>query len=159
MELGRIGVWTGQAHAIDPAAVADLAAEVEALGYRALWIPGRLGGDVLDRCESALGGTSTLVVATGIVNVWRQEAGDVAPVAIRLNQQHQGRFLLGLGVSHQPAIGDSYVAPLKKMSDYLDQLDAAGQPAGDRVLAALRRRMLELARDRSAGSHPYFVPP
>jgi probable F420-dependent oxidoreductase len=159
MELGRIGVWTGQARAIDPAAVSDLAAEVEALGYRTLWFPGGLGGDVLDRCEMALAGTSTLVLATGIVNIWRQDPGEVAAVARRLNEQYQRRFLLGLGVSHQPAIGDSYVAPLKKMADYLDHLDAVGQPAEQRVLAALRRRMLDLARDRAAGSHPYFVPP
>lgn len=159
MEIGRIGVWSGQLRAADLAAVADVAAEIEVLGYRALWIPGGLGGDVLDRCGSALAATSTLVVATGILNIWRHEAAEVAEVTARLEQQHEGRFLLGLGVSHQPAIGDAYVAPLEKMRDYLDHLDAAGQPAGQRVLAALRRRMLELARDRSAGSHPYFVPP
>jgi probable F420-dependent oxidoreductase len=159
MELGRIGVWTGQARAIDPAAVSDLAAEVEALGYRTLWFPGGLGGDVLDRCETALASTSTLVLATGIVNIWRHDPGEVAAVAVRLNEQYQRRFLLGLGVSHKPAIGDSYATPLKKMGDYLDHLDAAGQPAAERVLAALRRRMLDLARDRAAGSHPYFVPP
>ncbi len=159
MEIGRIGVWSGQVRAVDPGEVGDLAAQVEAFGYRALWIPGGAGGDVLDRCESALAATQTLVVATGILNIWRHQPAEVAAVTARLQQAHDHRFLLGLGISHRRLIGDDYVAPLEKTSDYLDQLDAAGQPPGGRVLAALRRRMLELARDRAAGSHPYFVPP
>jgi probable F420-dependent oxidoreductase len=159
MEIGRIGVWSGQVRAVDPSEVGDLAAQIEALGYQALWIPGGAGGDVLDRCGRALGATRTLVVATGILNIWRHEAEEVAGATARLRQEHDNRFLLGLGISHQRLIGEDYVAPLEKTGDYLDRLDAAGQPPGDRVLAALRRRMLELARDRAAGSHPYFVPP
>lgn len=159
MDIGRIGVWSGQLRAVDAAEVGDLAAQVEALGYRALWIPGGAGGDVLDRCGSALAATRTLVLATGILNIWRHQPAEVAEVTARLRREHDGRFLLGLGISHRRLIGDDYVAPLQKTTDYLDQLDAAGQPPEDRVLAALRRRMLELARDRSAGSHPYFVPP
>jgi probable F420-dependent oxidoreductase len=159
MELGRVGVWSGQFRAIDPGAVADSASAIEALGYGALWIPGGAGGDVLDRCGTALSGTGSLVVATAILNIWRHDPAEVAATTLRLDEEHQGRFLLGLGVSHQPAIGEEYVAPLKKMTEYLDQLDAGGVPAAIRVLAALRPRMLELARDRSQGSHPYFVPP
>ena len=159
MELGQIGVWSSQARTVDPAAVTDIATEVEALGYRTLWIPGGAGGDVLIRCGTALAATSTLMVATGIVNIWRHDPAEVAAITSGLEQKHGSRFLLGLGVSHQPAIGDAYAAPLEKMADYLDQLDAAGQRAGERILAALRRRMLDLARERSVGSHPYFVPP
>jgi probable F420-dependent oxidoreductase len=159
MDIGRIGVWSGQVRGVDLAEVGELAAELETLGYKALWIPGGAGGDVLERCGSALAATRTLVVATGILNVWRHEPGEVAEVTARLRGEYDNRFLLGLGISHQRLIGDEYVAPLEKTNDYLDQLDAAGQSPGDRVLAALRRRMLEVARDRAAGSHPYFVPP
>ncbi len=159
MELGKIGVWTGQVRGLDTEALAKTAATIEALGYQALWIPGGAGGDILERCEAALGGTSSLVLATGILNIWRHEAAEVAATTARLNQQHGGRLLLGLGVSHERLIKEEYVAPLAKMATYLDELDAAGQPPGVRVLAALRRRMLDLARDRAAGAHPYFVPP
>jgi probable F420-dependent oxidoreductase len=159
MELGKIGVWTGQVRTLDLGALAEVAANIEALGYAALWIPGGAGGDVLDRCETALGGTSSLVLATGILNIWRHQAAEVAATTVRLNDQHGGRLLLGLGVSHERLIKEEYVAPLAKMTAYLDQLDEAGQPRQDRVLAALRRRMLNLARDRAAGAHPYFVPP
>jgi probable F420-dependent oxidoreductase len=143
---------------VDPPIIRDTAAAVEALGYGTLWIPGGVGGDVLDRCGAALDATSSLMVATAILNIWRHDPAEVATATSQL-QENGGRFVLGLGVSHQPLIGDSYVAPLKKMNDFLDQLDAAGQPASGRLIAALRQRMLELARDRTAGSHPYFVPP
>ena len=159
MELGKIGVWTGQVRAMELEALAETAATIEALGYRALWIPGGAGGDILERCEAALAGTSSLVLATGILNIWRHEAAEVAVTTARLNEQHGGRFLLGLGVSHERLIKEEYVAPLAKMAAYLDQLDGAGQPRDVRVLAALRRRMLDVARDRAAGAHPYFVPP
>jgi probable F420-dependent oxidoreductase len=159
MNLGRVGVWTGQLRGVELGEVGDAAAAVESFGYGALWLPGGGGGDVLDRCDAALAATSSLRLATGILNVWRHDPTEVAAITARLQEQHGGRFLLGLGVSHQRLIGDEYLEPLKKMSDFLDQLDAAGQPAGERVLAALRRRMLELARDRAGGSHPYFVPP
>ena len=159
MELGKIGVWTGQVRGLDMEALAKTAATIEALGYQALWIPGGAGGDILERCEAALGGTSSLVLATGILNIWRHEAAEVAATTARLNEQHGGRLLLGLGVSHERLIKEEYIAPLAKMATYLDQLDAAGQPPDVRVLAALRRRMLDLARDRAGGAHPYFVPP
>jgi probable F420-dependent oxidoreductase len=143
---------------VDPPVISDTAAALEEMGYGTLWIPGGVGGDVLDRCGTALGATSSLKVATAILNIWRHDPTEVAVATAGL-QEHGGRFVLGLGVSHQPLIGDTYAAPLKKMNDFLDQLDAAGQPASDRVVAALRQRMLELSRDRADGSHPYFVPP
>jgi probable F420-dependent oxidoreductase len=156
--LGRVGVWSGL-RSWEPGAVGAAAAAVESSGYGALWIPGGGGGDVLDRCRAALDATTDLVVATGIVNIWRHDAREVAAESASLRAASGDRFVLGLGVSHERLIGEEYVAPLAKMRSYLDELDAAGQPAEVRVLAALRSRMLELARSRSAGAHPYFVPP
>jgi len=158
VELGRVGVWSGL-RSWDAGAVGAAAAAVEASGYGALWIPGGAGGDVLDRCRAALDATTDLVVATGILNIWRHDAGEVAAETASLRAAGSDRFLLGLGVSHERLIGEEYVAPLAKMRSYLDELDATGQSPDVRVLAALRPRMLELARSRSSGAHPYFVPP
>jgi probable F420-dependent oxidoreductase len=158
VEMGRVGIWSGlRSWAAD--AVGAAAASVESSGYGALWIPGGAGGDVLDRCRAALDTTTELVVATGILNIWRHDAREVAAETASLRRAGGDRFVLGLGVSHERLIGEEYVAPLAKMRSFLDELDAAGQAPDVRVLAALRPRMLELARTRSAGAHPYFVPP
>jgi probable F420-dependent oxidoreductase len=159
MELGKIGVWSGQLRAIGIEAIPEAATTIERLGYQALWIPGGAGGDVLERCEAALAATSSLVVAPGILNIWRHGASEVAATTARLRDSYNDRFLLGLGVSHERLIGDEYMTPVEKMVKYLDELEAAGQRPEVRVLAALRHRMLDLARDRAAGAHPYFVPP
>ena len=103
--------------------------------------------------------TTDLVVATGILNIWRHDAREVAAETASLRAASGDRFVLGLGVSHERLIGEEYVAPLAKMRSYLDELDGTGQSPDVRVLAALRPRMLELARSRSAGAHPYYVPP
>ena len=156
--MGRVGIWSGL-RSWDPGAVGAAAAAVESSGYGALWIPGGAGGDVLDRCRAALAATTDLVVAPGILNIWRHDAREVAAETAALRAASGDRFLLGLGVSHELLIGEEYVAPLAKMRSYLDELDAAGQSPAVRVLAALRARMLGLAASRSAGAHPYFVPP
>ncbi|MCU1346495.1 MAG: hypothetical protein JWL70_2761, partial [Acidimicrobiia bacterium] len=109
---------------------------------------------ILEACQRALDATDHITVATGILNVWRHDAAEVATTSNGLGP----RFLLGLGVSHSALIGEDYRSPLRVMTDYLDALDAAGHPAHQRVLAALGPKMLRLAADRTAGTHPYFVP-
>jgi probable F420-dependent oxidoreductase len=157
MKLGRVGIWSHLAGQSD--AVGSAAKAIEEAGYGALWIPGVAGGDVLDRCGWALSTTTSLTVATGILNIWRHDPAEVAETSARLRRSSGNRFLLGLGVSHQVLIGDEYVAPLAKMRSYLDELDAHGERPENRVLAALGPRMLRLAAERAAGAHPYFVPP
>src|SRR4051794_20942922 len=165
VELGRVGIWSSElrAHA-DTALVAETAADLEELGYSALFVPGRAGGDVLERCELLLRATNRAAVAPGILNVWMHDPADVARERARLEGEHPGRFWLGLGISHAPLIDRKepglYRKPLSKMREYLDQLDAAEPPVPPdaRFLAALGPKMLELARDRSSGAHPYFVP-
>jgi len=119
---------------------------------------------VLGDARRLLDATSRAVVATGIVNVWMHEPADVAMGHAELTAAHPGRFLLGLGVSHAPAVERSsqqYRRPFTKMVEFLDALDAASPsvPHEEEVLAALGPRMLELAARRTAGAHPYFVPP
>ena len=164
MDLGRIGIWSGPLRRGDPAEIAEAAAELEQLGFSALWIPGGAGGDVLGDCRRLLDATTGAVVASGILNVWMHDPAEVAAGHAALTARHPGRLLLGLGVSHHPAVERSnqvYERPMRKMTDYLDQLDAAPTPVPkeERALAALGPRMLELARDRSAGAHPYLVSP
>jgi probable F420-dependent oxidoreductase len=164
MQLSGTGIWSGQLRYGDAGVITEAAAELDALGYDAIWIPD-VGGDVLGSVELLLGATPRAVIATGILNVWMHEPADVAGQRASWNEAWQRRFLLGLGVSHQVLIDHNnpgrYAKPYSKMVEYLDGLDAAPVPfpADMRVLAALRPKMLGLARDRAAGVHPYFVPP
>ncbi|MDZ4825012.1 MAG: TIGR03620 family F420-dependent LLM class oxidoreductase [Actinomycetota bacterium] len=164
MRLQGAGVWSANLRYGDAGLIAEAAAELEELGYSAIWIPD-VGGDVLASIENLLQATARIAVATGILNVWMHEPAEVAQRRASWSDAWKRRFLLGLGVSHAPLIDmgnpGRYTKPYSKMVDYLDGLDAAEVPwpVADRVLAALRPRMLGLARDRAAGAHPYFVVP
>ena len=129
--------------------------ELEELGFGTAWLGGSTG---VHHAVPLLEATSRLAVATGIQSIWQHEAADTAVRFAELDATHPGRFLLGLGVSHAK-LAEQYRRPYAAMVDYLDALDAAGVPADRRVLAALGPKMLRLARDRSAGSHPYLVTP
>lgn len=144
-------------------AVVEASAELEELGYATIWFPGGQHAGLAELIQAILQGTRRAVVASGIINIWTHPAAEVAAERHAICQAYPGRFLLGLGVSHQRAVeasGITYQRPLQKMRAYLDELDAAPAPVpiDQRILAALRPRALELARDRSLGTHPYFVP-
>jgi probable F420-dependent oxidoreductase len=162
--LGPIGIWSSRRQwSSDPGAAGEAAAELEELGFSAVWLGSSTGDLTLP--ETLLAATTTLVVATGIVDVWSAPAAVVAANHHRLTNRFSGRFLLGLGMGHAEIVetttGQRYVRPLRKMASYLDELDAAEHPvpAGERVLAALGPKALGLAADRSAGAHPYNVTP
>jgi probable F420-dependent oxidoreductase len=149
---GTVGVWSRELrYSADRAFARDAAAELEQLGYAALWIPDA-GGDVFGACEELLAATRSIPLLTGILNIWMHDAAAVAARSAALGE----RFTLGLGASHEALIGARYARPLSAMRAYLDELDALG--SGDRLLAALGPRMLALSRDRAAGAHPYLVP-
>lgn len=162
--MGRVGVWvSSRVWPADGAAAADAAAELEELGYQALWLGGTPPG-TLEQPEAVLSVTSAMAVATGIASVWATPAATMAASYHRVAGAHPDRFLLGLGASHAPlvaSLGQEYDKPLAKTSRFLDELDAARPPvpAEGRVLAALGPRMLMLAAERTAGAHPYLVPP
>ena len=159
MRLAGTGVWSRELRRHpDQGEIADAAAELEELGYSALWFPGGQGGPVFDAAAALLRATREVTVATGILNVWKHDPGQVAAERAQLDDAFEGRFLLGLGVGHAPLV-EGYRRPLATMQAYLDSLDAAAPPvpSEERVLAALGPKMLELARDRSAGAHPYLV--
>jgi probable F420-dependent oxidoreductase len=152
MELGRYGVF-GHSTAL----TTERARVLESLGYGTVWEGGSPPAD-LSHVTELLDATSTIKVATGIVNVWTADAADVARSYHRIEAAHPGRFLLGVGVGHPEAI-DRYHSPYQALVDYLDVLDAEGVPAERRVLAALGPRVLRLAAARTAGAHPYLVTP
>lgn len=157
--ISGVGIWSGELryHA-DAGAVAEAIAELESLGYTAVWLPD-VGGDLFGSFDRLLGATSSITVASGVLNVWRHEPAAAAAWWATLDEDDRRRTMLGLGVSHAALIGDAWARPLPVMRTYLDGLDAGGVPADRRCLAALGPRMLELARERSAGAHPYLVTP
>ncbi|ORB71253.1 LLM class F420-dependent oxidoreductase [Mycobacterium scrofulaceum] len=151
-DLGRFGVWLGS-RSITP----GLARRIESLGYGAVWIGGSPDAD-LAWVEPALAETSSLQLATGIVNIWTAPAPAVAESFKRIEKAYPGRFLLGIGVGH-PEHTQQYAKPYDALVAYLDDLDAAMVPTSRRVLAALGQRVLRLAAQRSAGAHPYLTTP
>ena len=164
MDLSGVGVWSSQLRYGNPAESAEAAAELDDLGFTALWIPD-VGGPVLDSVDHLLASTKRTVIATGILNLWMHEPSDVAARYASLTKTYGERFLLGIGCSHAPLIDSKepgrYRKPLAATRSFLDALDAAEQPvpAGNRVLAALGPKMLELSATRARGAHPYLVTP
>ncbi|MGH2849000.1 MAG: LLM class F420-dependent oxidoreductase [Solirubrobacteraceae bacterium] len=164
MDLGRVGVWCGgfRLHG-DRGAIRDAVAELETLGYQALFVPGGDTTDVLDAASDILAATRTVPVATGILNVWTHSPAAVAASWGEIEAKHPGRLQLGLGIGHATAIarlGLTYRRPVATMAAWIDALDGAPEPvpAQRRLLAALGPRMLALAGERTAGAHPYKVP-
>jgi probable F420-dependent oxidoreductase len=150
-QLGRFGIWRGERE-VTP----ELAAAIEGLGFGALWL-GSATGD-LAAAEEFLAATTSLVVATGIVNMWQYEPHPVAASFRRVEERFPGRFLLGVGAGH-PEVTQQYASPYDTLARYVDTLLADGVPAGSLVLAALGPKVLRLAAERTAGAHPYLVTP
>ena len=150
--LGKVGIWRHPS-GLTP----EVVAEVEALGYGAIWVGGSPPGD-LGVVDQLLDTTDHIAVATGIVNVWKDDAATIAADYHRIAARHPDRFLLGLGIGH-PEATQEYRHPYATLVSYLDELDELKVPAEGRALAALGPRVLRLAADRSAGAHPYLVTP
>ncbi len=131
--------------------------EIESLGYGAIWAGGSPAAE-LSWVDPILEQTSTLKLATGIVNIWTAEAGPTAESFHRIEKAYPGRFLLGIGVGH-PEAHQQYRKPVDALTDYLDKLDEYGVPKNSRVVAALGPKVLKLSADRSAGAHPYLTTP
>jgi probable F420-dependent oxidoreductase len=165
-KLGTVGVWTFDAERMSAATEREYARTVESLGFSALWIPESLGSkEAFAHASLLLSATKTLIVATGIANIWARDAVAMQNGARALVDAYPDRFLLGLGVSHAPSVktrGQTYARPLEYMRRYLDAMDAAPyvgpKVEAPRVLAALGPQMLQLSAKRALGAHPYFVP-
>jgi probable F420-dependent oxidoreductase len=169
MDLGRVGIWTFVLDLQPAARARELAAEIEELGYGAIWVPDAVGRDPLVHAALLLAGTRRIAIGTGIAQIYGRDPLSMASGWKTVSEAFPGRFVLGLGVSHQPMVeglrGQTYGPPLTAMREYLDRMDASMYLAAEppepprRVLAALGPRMLALAAERADGAHPYNVPP
>jgi len=159
VQLGPVGIWSMELRFGDKGEAAECAAEVEELGFGALWIPGGIDDAVLGDVDSYLSQTKRLAIGTGIINIWKQKPADVAGWWKGLPADKQSRVMLGLGVSHAPLIGDDWKKPMQVTREYLDEIAAAGLPPEAMCLAALGPKMMALAGERTAGAHPYLVTP
>lgn len=168
MELGKLGVFC-TTDALAPAQLTELAQQTERLGYSALWYPEALSYESFSLGSFLLHQTETLIIATGIANIYARDATAAKQGQHTLAKLSGGRFLLGLGVSHVPLVvdarGHQYGKPVATMRAYLDAMDKAtaiAPPLEDpppTVLAALGPRMTALAAARTAGAIPYNVTP
>src|SRR4051794_35972326 len=168
MDLGRVGVWQYQLDQMPSAQSQEVAAEIEDLGYGAIWIPEMIGRESFVNSTLLLSGTRRIVVATGIAGIYSRDPLSANSALNTITEAFPERFLMGLGVSHQVMVegirGHDYTKPYSKMVAYLDAMDAgmfAAYPPSTpthRVLAALGPKMLRLAAERTDGAHPYLVP-
>ncbi len=166
--LGKLGLWTFQLDMQPMKEAQRAAAAIEELGFGAVWVPEAVGREPFASCGLLLSATEKLIMATGIASLHARSAMTMAAGQKTLTEAFPDRFLLGIGVSHQPAVegfhGASYGKPYSNMVSYLDAMDrslffAAGPTeAPARCLAALGPKMLKLAAERTLGAHPYFVP-
>lgn len=157
MQLTNFGIWTSQRSLGGEQHLGAAAALAERLGYGAIWLG---GSPRLPQARALLAASERIIVATGIVNVWRYEPSQLADEFAQLEHEFPGRLLLGIGVGH-PEATEEYRRPLAKMREFLDGLERGAHPvARERMcMAALGPRMLELAAQRTLGTHPYFTPP
>jgi probable F420-dependent oxidoreductase len=145
----------------------DAVREIEAMGFGTIWIGEAIGREPFAASALILASTNQVTVATGIANIWVRDATAMMNGARTLAEAWPNRFVLGIGVSHVPLVGargHHYERPLTAMRSYLDAMEKAPyrpampKPPPPVVLAALGVKMLHLARERTAGAHPYFVP-
>lgn len=168
MDLGKLGVWYFT-DAMSASDAANTAKRIEALGYSALWLPETVGRNPFAHAAWLLANTTSLVIATGIANIYHREPGVTLAAQLTLSEQSDDRFLLGLGVSHKPLVeglrGLNYGKPVSTMRDYLAKMKASPYSAPrtseppKTVIAALGPKMLELAAVEADGAHPYFTSP
>jgi probable F420-dependent oxidoreductase len=152
IELGRFGIWRRNAETPP-----EIAEEVEGLGFGALWAGGSPPAQ-LTEVEAMLEATESIPVATGIVNMWREDPKTLAASYHRIEERYPGRFLLGVGIGH-PESSAEYRNPYDTIVEYLDALEAAGVPSEHLLLAALGPRVVALSGERTTGAHPYLTTP
>jgi len=161
MRLGRYGIWTFDFEDQPAGLIRDSVQELEELGWPAIWIPESNGREALTHAGFLLSATERLTVVNGIAQIWSREPRRTRGAALLLADAYPDRHLLGLGFGG----GKPGAKPLRAMNDYLDALDTITSVNPEprtpvrRLLAAYGPKMLELARDRSAGAHTYHVTP
>jgi len=168
LRANRTGLWTGALEALPGPAACEAVAELDELGYGSLWYGEAYGREAFSTAQAYLAATRRMVVGTGIASIYGRGAMTTNGAVRLIESLSPGRFVAGLGVSHKPLVErdrkETYLPPVQAMTDYLDAMDTAPYFGADDVLppivlAALGPKMLGLARDRTAGAHPYLVTP
>jgi probable F420-dependent oxidoreductase len=162
--LGRLGIWSIELRTGAEDETRETAAQLEALGWPALWIPGLSGTDGLVAAERLLAATTRTTVATGVLGQWNHTPAELTATHHDLQQRYGARLLTGIGVSNADSArkaGQDFPGPVSAMAAYLDQLDQQTEPIArdERILGAMGPRMSRLAADRSRGLHPFLVSP
>jgi probable F420-dependent oxidoreductase len=168
MRIDKLAVWINTI-GYRSAELVDFARRLERWGYGTLWINDGMGSDPMVLAARILAGTERLQVALGVANIYSRDPVMMIGAQYGLNEQWDGRFLLGMGASHQFIVegmrGHAYGKPVATMRSYLDAMAGlaySGPPPAEKpltVIAALGPKMLELARDKADGAHPFGTTP
>ena len=164
MPLGHLGVWY-PIDRLDGPQLRAFLQTVEGAGYSALWYPESLGYESLSLAGFLLQNSRRLMIGSSIANIYARDAFTARRGLATLNRLYDGRFILGLGVSHIPMVegvrGHRYDKPIPAMRAYLDGImkDQPGSETWPIVVAALGPKMLELSGARTMGAVPYNVTP
>lgn len=157
--IGKVGIWSLELRFWDRSEALEATAELDELGFGALWVPGGIDSGVLGDMEQLLGASRRTVIASGIINIWKHEPADVATWFQARSDADKARLLLGIGVSHGPVIGEQWRKPLEATGAFLDGMEAGGMAMDQVCIAALGPKMVALSGERTAGAHPYLVTP
>ncbi len=168
MKFGKMGVFYFT-DMLDNKGLGELTSRVEEMGYSTLWYPEAAGYEAFGLGGYLLSQSKTLQIGSGIANIYARDPTSSAMGLNTLNNLHDGRFVLGLGVSHAPLVSDlrghEYKKPVSTMRAYLDVMDQTWEGLGSApevkqvVLAALGPKMTQLADERTQGSFPYNIIP
>jgi probable F420-dependent oxidoreductase len=168
IDIGRVGIWQGVLDAHPAGRAREVAARLDEAGWPTLWIPETVFRDPFVSASILLEATGSMKVATGIASIWARDAMTTSNAGRTLNEAYDGRFLLGLGVSHHTLTEwvrkHDYSRPLTTMRTYLERMERSvfkgvepTEPTTT-ILAALGPKMLALAAERADGAHTYLVP-
>jgi len=134
----------------------ETAKQLEAAGFAGIYCASF--GDGMGLCLSIAHATSTITFGTSIIPIYYRVPFDLAQSAAYIHEISDGRFYLGIGVSHEPAnqrIGAKTGKPLSDMRRYVEAMRAAAPQVGPLppiVLATLRKKMVELAAEIAEGA-------
>ncbi len=159
----------------------------EAEGFSSYWLAQTGMADALGVLGSAGPATNVIELGTAVVPTWTRHPMALAAAALTAQAQTHGRLVLGVGLSHQPAVEDrwhmTWEKPIRHILDYLEVL--GGLLRGETVqhegeiwsltadgpmprptdtppklmLAALGDQMLRIAGKRSDGTILWCVGP
>ena len=134
----------------------ELAREIEERGFSGIFCPSF--GDAMGLCLSIAHVTSRLEIGTSIQPIYLQHPSALATSAAYLHEISEGRFRLGIGVTHGPVhnrLGIDVGKPLADTRTYVESMRAAAKPIGGLpplTLATLRDKMVALSVEIAEGA-------